>query len=190
MDTTLRKPVKAIFLDRDGTINVDTGYVYRLSDFALMPNVIDGLKLLRDAGFTFFIVTNQSGIARGLYTEHEYRLFNQHLIDSLALHDIHIKQSYYCPFLPDAPLAQYRKDSSLRKPSPGMLELAASEYAIDKNISFMIGGKETDTEAGKRFNIRSILLRPKNVKTIEDKNASFIANDLVEAAHYIIHITQ
>jgi D-glycero-D-manno-heptose 1,7-bisphosphate phosphatase len=177
--------MKALFLDRDGTLNADTGYVYRLSDFLLLPGVIKGLSLLREAGFSFFIVTNQSGIARGLYTEQDYERFNGHLTNELKASGINIEKSYFCPFLPDAAIEQYRKDSPLRKPSPGMLELAAKEYPVEKELSFMIGDKETDIEAGKRFGIRSILLRTKDAQPLVS-NADFIAEDIISAAQYIL----
>ncbi|HWQ59934.1 MAG TPA: HAD family hydrolase [Candidatus Fimivivens sp.] len=182
------KPMQAIFLDRDGTINVDFGYAYLLSDFAFERNAVDGLKALRDAGFTLFIITNQSGIARGLFTEKDFERFNSHLVSELATEGIVIEKTYFCPFHPDAVIEKYRLDSPLRKPGTGMLELAASEYAIDKSRSFVIGDKASDIAAGKRFGIRTVLLSTgKSGKdSVGMSEADHTADDLFEAARYII----
>lgn len=182
------KPKRAVFLDRDGTINVDSGYVFRIEDLKFEQNAIAGLRALHDAGYLLFIVTNQSGIARGFYTERDYEFFTAHLIAELDREGVKIEKSYACPFHPDGIVPGYQLDSSLRKPAPGMLEQADKEFFIDKAGSFMIGDKSADIEAGHRFGIRSILVRTGNGAASEQAahRADFIAADLLEAAHFII----
>ena len=183
--------MKTIFLDRDGTINVDTGYTHDVSDFAFETNVIPGLELLRDAGFVFFIVTNQSGIAKGYYAEEDFYRFNNHAESRLALHGIDIRKTYFCPDHPTEGIGRYRQDSPLRKPRPGMLEQAANEFPINKETSWMIGDKWADVAAGHAFGIRSVLLRSgKGGSDLNHRTAvEYVAQDLLDAAHLIINAT-
>lgn len=182
------EPIKAVFLDRDGTINVDHGYVFRTEDLEFERNAVAGLRALWEAGYTLFIVTNQSGIARGFYTETDYDVFTAHLLGELEHSGVVIEQSYSCPFHPDGTVPEYRLDSPLRKPAPGMLEQAAKDFPIDKSHSFMIGDKQADIEAGHRFGIRSILVTTgKGGRDSDDPHgADFVASDLLEAARLIV----
>ncbi|NTW14921.1 MAG: HAD family hydrolase [Candidatus Moranbacteria bacterium] len=182
------RPKKAVFLDRDGTINVDSGYVFRIEDLEFEQNAILGLRTLQKAGYALFIVSNQSGIARGLYTEAEYHTFTAHLLEELECSGVRVEQSYYCPFHPDGTVPEYRLDSPLRKPAPGMLEQAAREFSIDKHRSFMVGDKQTDIEAGHRFGIRSVLVTTGKSDRDSDTphKADLVASDLLEAARLII----
>lgn len=135
---------KAIFLDRDGTINVEKHYLYKIEDFEFLPGVLEGLRMFQDAGYLLLILTNQSGIARGYYTEEDLLVLNRWMLGILESAGIYIEKLYYCPHLPDAKIEKYRKICNCRKPSIGMYEQAIREFEIDLGKSFAIGDKTRD----------------------------------------------
>lgn len=133
--------IKAVFLDRDGVLNVDTGYPHKVKHLKIIPGVPDALKLLEQEGFHLFIVTNQSGIGRGYFTAQEVEEFNKQLITLLQLDNITIRAVAYCPHV--------EEDGCLcRKPKPQLFLDLVERYKIDKLRSIMIGDKETDVQAG------------------------------------------
>ena len=140
---------RAAFLDRDGVINRDTGYVHRIADFELLPGVVVALKRLQAAGYALIIVTNQSGLARGLFDEVAYEALTQHLHDTLAKDGITLDDVYHCPHLPDAMIARFRRDCDCRKPLPGLLLRAIAEHDIDPTTSLLVGDKHSDILAGR-----------------------------------------
>lgn len=150
----------AIFLDRDGTLIADVGYVRHPDDVQLLPGASDALKRFRDLGYRLVVVSNQSGIARGLFTDGNLQEVHQRLEQQLAGDGIRLDAAYYCPYLPgpEAVVETYRRDSELRKPRPGMLLKAAQEHDIDLSRSWMIGDSPRDVEAGRRAGCRTILL--------------------------------
>ena len=127
---------KAVFLDRDGTINKDFGYVYKPEDFCFLDGVIEGLRLLQEAGFLLIVITNQSGIARGYYTEEEYLKLEQYVDETLRKEGVHLTQTYHCPHLDE--------DCNCRKPKTGLFYQAAKDWDIDFSESYAIGDKERD----------------------------------------------
>ena len=136
---------KAIFLDRDGTINIDKDYLYHIQDFTFIPKAPETMKLLQDAGYKLIIITNQSGIARGYYTEEDYKLLNDWLLSTLKdQYDVHITASYYCPHHPEAVVSAYRVDCNCRKPKLGLFERAIKDFDIDLSRSYAIGDKLRD----------------------------------------------
>ena len=135
---------KAVFLDRDGTINVEKNYLYKIEDFEFIDGVLEALKKLSDAGFLLIIITNQSGIARGYYTEKDYEILNSWLLETLAKNGINIAASYFCPHLPDATVEKYRTICTCRKPNTGLFEQAVKDFNIDLSKSFAIGDKIRD----------------------------------------------
>ncbi len=184
---------KAVFLDRDGTIIEDVGYVSRPDQVRLLPGAAEAIRRLRRAGYLVVIVSNQSGVARGLLTEDDLETVHQRMIDLLAAEGATIDGTYYCPFIDgkDAKVAAYRRKSLLRKPEAGMLLKAAEELDIDLARSWMIGDADRDMEAGRRAGCRSILLR-----TVDDDaqtgrgglaahNGVFRAADLLEATDIV-----
>jgi D-glycero-D-manno-heptose 1,7-bisphosphate phosphatase len=144
---------RAAFIDRDGVINVDSSYVSREVDFVFLPGAVDALRQLQDAGFLLVVVTNQSGIARGLFTEMEYRRVTQYMKVQLAAAGVQLSAVEYCPHLPNAELAQYRQDCSCRKPRPGMLERAALALNIDLAASILVGDRASDIQAGRNAGV-------------------------------------
>ncbi|HBG07608.1 MAG: D,D-heptose 1,7-bisphosphate phosphatase [Geobacteraceae bacterium GWC2_58_44] len=139
---------KAVFLDRDGTINVEVQYLSRVDDFQFIPGVPWALKRLKDAGYLLVVVTNQSGIGRGYYDEAALQSIHDHMHADLATFGAAIDACYFCPHHPEHATGDYLKDCDCRKPLPGMLQQAALELDIDLAASFMIGDKLADVEAG------------------------------------------
>lgn len=149
---------KAIILDRDGTINIEKDYLHKIEDFEFESGVIEGLKILANLGYIFIVVTNQSGIARGYYTEEDLQKLNTHIGNELLKNGIEIKAFYYCPHHPEKGIGEYKVDCECRKPKTGMLEAAIKEFNIDRATSFMIGDNISDVEAGFRANLQPILV--------------------------------
>lgn len=135
---------KAIFLDRDGTINVEKHYLYKIDDFEFLPGVVDALKVLQEAGYLLIIITNQSGIGRGYYTEEDFQILNDWMVSTLKNQGIVISDVYFCPHLPDAQVEKYRKECKCRKPKLGMYEQAIIDHNIDLEHSYAIGDKIRD----------------------------------------------
>lgn len=149
---------KAAFLDRDGTINVEKNYLYRVTDFEFLPKVKSSLKKLQEAGYLLIIVTNQSGIGRGYYTEEDFQVLNEWMISSFQQDGIDISKVYYCPHLPDATMEAYRMKCSCRKPALGMYERAMLEFDIDMEASIAVGDKIRDCAVCERYNCRGFLI--------------------------------
>jgi D-glycero-D-manno-heptose 1,7-bisphosphate phosphatase len=139
---------KAVFLDRDGTINVEVAYLSEVADFRFIPGVPQSLQRLKDAGFMLVVVTNQSGIGRGYYDEAALAAIHAHMHAELAAQGAPIDACYFCPHHPEHATGDYRRECGCRKPLPGMLQQAAADLDIDLSASFMIGDKLADVEAG------------------------------------------
>ncbi len=152
---------KAIFLDRDGTINIEKHYLYKISDFEYIDGAIDGLKVLSEMGFLLVIVTNQSGIARGYYTESDYLQLDQWLKNDLAQKGIPIAGSYFCPHLPEGIIPRYSIECECRKPKTALFWKAAADLNIDMDRCFAIGDKERDLSICDESKVRGILLSDK-----------------------------
>ncbi|MBI3839821.1 MAG: HAD family hydrolase [Planctomycetia bacterium] len=179
---------RAIFLDRDGTLTRDLGFVHRAEDLRLLDNAVAGLRRMSAAGFRLFITTNQSGIARGYFSEADMHAFNAALQQQLRAEGVEIEAIYFCPFHPEGRVAAYRRDSPLRKPRPGMILQAAAEHRLDLNASFAIGDKKSDILAGQAAGCSTILIRTGAAGAGENElqaNADFVAPDLLAAAEWI-----
>ena len=139
---------RAVFLDRDGTINVEVNFLSKVEEFQFIPGVPRALKGLKDAGFLLVVVTNQSGIGRGYYDEAALESIHSHMHADLAKFGAAIDACYFCPHHPEHALGDYRRECGCRKPLPGMLQQAARDLDIDLAASFMVGDKLADVEAG------------------------------------------
>ena len=137
----------AVFLDRDGVLNVDRGYVHALADFAWIPGAVAAVKQLNDAGWYVFVVTNQSGIGRGLYTEADMAALHRHMADTFARAGAYVDDWRHCPFHPEGTVARYRQAHPWRKPEPGMILDLLDHWPVDRAASFLIGDKPTDIQA-------------------------------------------
>jgi len=140
---------KALFLDRDGVILEDAGYMHRVEQIRFVPGILDLCRLAADRGFRLVVVTNQSGIARGYFTEGEYRVFTGAMLSQLLAQGVSIDAVYHCPFHPDAVVAAYRREHPWRKPAPGMILAAARELAIDLRASALVGDSARDIAAAR-----------------------------------------
>lgn len=154
---------KAVFLDRDGVINKDKAYVHCWEDFEFLPGAIEGMKKLQDSGYALVIVTNQSGLARGYYTEEEYLQLNDELKQHLAGHGVQLAGIYHCPHHPEGIVPSISIVCNCRKPAPGMLIKAASELCLSLPDSILIGDKPSDIEASRAAGVgRSYLVESEN----------------------------
>ena len=149
---------RAVFLDRDGTIIEEKEYLHRVEDVAFIPGAGAALRRLQDAGFKLFVVTNQSGVARGFYTEEDVHLLHRHIAAQLEPFGARVDAWFYCPHHP-AGRGSYALPCRCRKPLPGMLLEAARRFDIDLGSSVMIGDKLVDVQAGAAAGCRSILVR-------------------------------
>ena len=152
----------AAFLDRDGVINKEKGYLYKIDDFEWIEGAKESIKYLNESGYYVFIVTNQSGIAKGYYSEEDVIYLHNYINNELKSINAHIDEFFYSPFHPDN-TKDYLNLSHLRKPDTGMLKLAATKWSIDKSNSFLIGDKLTDIECAEKFLIRGHLFKNGNL---------------------------
>lgn len=150
-------PQPAVFFDRDGVLNVDKEYVYRKEDYVWMPGAIEAVKHFNDNGYHVFVVTNQSGVARGYYTEEAVRELHRWMNGELARHGAHIDAFYYCPHHPDHGDDAYRQLCACRKPEPGLILQALAEWNVDKEKSLLIGDKESDVAAAEAAGVQGHL---------------------------------
>lgn len=149
----------AVFLDRDGVINEDLGYVSEPSRFRWIPGAPEALRLLRDKGYLLIVVTNQSGIGRGYYSEEEFREFTRWMLREARRKGASIDAVYHCPHHPTEGRGEYRRPCRCRKPDIGMLEQAVKEWDVDASRSVLIGDSERDMEAAERFGLQGLLFQ-------------------------------
>jgi D-glycero-D-manno-heptose 1,7-bisphosphate phosphatase len=149
-----RRP--AAFLDRDGVLNIDRGYVYRADQLEWIAGAFAAVRLLNEAGLYVLVVTNQSGVARGFYDEAAVRQFHAHMQAELARHGACVDAFYYCPHHPAGTVERYAVSCACRKPGIGLFEQAARDWPIDLNRSFLIGDKDSDMAAAAALKIRGV----------------------------------
>ncbi len=154
---------KAVFFDRDGVINHDLGYIHKVEDFFWIDGAKEAIALCREKGYKIFIVTNQSGIARGLYTEKEVEVLHNFIQDELKKEDTFIDEYSFCPHHPQGIVEEYSKQCNCRKPEPGMIIELIKKHHIDVSQSFIIGDHPRDVEAGKNAGIDGYLFTGKNI---------------------------
>jgi len=176
---------RAVFLDRDGTLNVEKDYLRDPAELKILPGVPEALRRLQDGGFKLFIVTNQSGIGRGYYTLDDMHRVNAHLTGLLAVHGVRFEKIYFAPEAPEAP-------SRGRKPSPQFLFDARDQFGVDLAESYMIGDKLIDLQCGWNAGVRqSILVRTGYGAKFEreagdELGRAIVVSDLAEAANVIL----
>lgn len=144
---------KAVFLDRDGVINRERGFTYRLEDFELLPGLIDALKEFRKRGYLLVVVSNQSGVAKGLYTQQNIEILHEYLITTLQKENLFFDEVYYCIHHPDV------SNCICRKPDSLFVEKALARFRINPSLSFFIGDKERDIEAAQKAGVKGLLIK-------------------------------
>lgn len=184
---------KAVFLDRDGTVNEEAGYLTELSKLRLVPGSGLAIRRLNEAGFKVVLVTNQSGVARGYFPESLVHEAHVRLEEMLRADEARIDAIYYCPHHPTAGNSHYTLDCDCRKPRTGLVERAVKELAIDINRSYMVGDKWSDIEFGQRAGVHAVLVMsgfapddPGNERPDRVKDPDFLAHSLAEAVDWII----
>lgn len=164
---------KIAFLDRDGVINKsnkNNGYIGKIKDFVLIPGVIKTIKYLKALNYKVVIVSNQSGIARGFFTEKDVNKLHQYLQTKLKVKNTRIDKIFYCPYHINGKIKKYKKKSKLRKPDNGMFKIVNNIWKVDKKNSFMIGDQLTDMEFAKKSGIKGYYFKEKNLyKFIKSK---------------------
>lgn len=182
---------KCVFLDRDGTINVEKHYLYRIEDFEFLPGSIEALRMLQAANYKLIIITNQSGIARGYYTEKDFLILNEWMLAELAKQGVNIDRVYYCPHHPNATIKGYRINCTCRKPKTGLFLKAAKDYSLDLSRCFAIGDKVRDLALCEESDVRGFLIGENEDDVITEKahegafhNIQY-ADDLYSAANMI-----
>lgn len=155
--------LKAAFFDRDGVLNVDKSYLYKIEDLEWIDGAKEALAYLTKKGYTIFVVTNQSGIARGYYTVGDMEKLHEFMAQQVAAAGGKIEKFYYCPHLPEGKVAEYAVECDCRKPKPGLILRAFAEYDIDKDAAFLIGDKPRDVESAEAAGIKGRLFEGGNL---------------------------
>jgi len=171
--------IKVIFLDRDGVINEDFGYIHKIKNFKFIHGAIDSCKYFLSLGYQIIIVTNQSGIGRGLYKEDDFLTLNEWMLFEFRKNGANILDVFFCPHEPD-------DNCYCRKPKPGLFLNAKEKYDIEMEESWMIGDKESDIEAANNAGINQTILVRSGDKINEEKaNASYTVNSILDANEII-----
>ncbi len=169
---------KALFLDRDGVINIDKHYVYKKEDFQFVPGVMEVLRYFQEKGYFLIIITNQAGIARGNYTEEDCYALTEWMTQQFLENGINLTAVYFSPFHGTHGMGKYKKNSFCRKPNPGMILRGQQEFNIDLSQSMLVGDRESDIEAGINAGVKTnILLQDCQCNEIRTK-ANVILNDI------------
>jgi D,D-heptose 1,7-bisphosphate phosphatase len=184
MEQSKNKLQRAVFLDRDGVLNEDVGYAYRVEDLRLIPGIAAAVATLKSRGFLLIVVSNQSGVARGLFSKDDVNRFNQALNQQLiAAAGVGIDEFFYCPHHPDGSVAPYKLRCSCRKPEPGLILQATQKYPIDLKHSYLVGDKPDDIECARRAGLIGIQVRSRYGEKHE--HAAALVDSLTAALPYL-----
>jgi D-glycero-D-manno-heptose 1,7-bisphosphate phosphatase len=179
MDT--RMPIKTIFLDRDGVINKEVAYLYKINDFIFIKGIFNACQYFQKKGYEIVIITNQSGIERGLYTKDDYEIITNWMLRQFIKQGISILDVFHCPHSPHS-------NCKCRKPKPGMIKDASEKHNIDLTQSWVIGDKESDIEAANAAGIsKTILVRSGHKVDESNSNANYILNSIHDCKSIINH---
>ena len=187
---------KAVFLDRDGVINEEVGYLDSLDKLKIIPGAYEAIRLINESGMKAVVISNQAGVAKGLFTEEFVRKTNDCLQTILSQQGAFINNFYYCPHHPTEGTEPYRQICDCRKPAPGMLIKAAQDLNIDLSVSYLVGDRFLDMEAAKKAGVKGILVKTGTGKELlqddvqdkatPDSKPDFIASDILEAVRWIL----
>lgn len=184
---------KAVFLDRDGTLNFDVGYLSKIEDIYIFDGVVSSLKKLKDAGYLNVIITNQSGIARGLFTLSNLKTIHEKFLNLLSYKgECLIDDIFFSPYHKDGIIEEFKKESLYRKPATGMIEKAVDKYNIDLTKSYFVGDSLTDMQCAVNAGLKKILVKTgygmKTLKEIKEFgiNVEHVSSNFTEASEYIL----
>jgi len=180
---------KAVFIDKDGTLINDVPYNVDVSQISFAPGVIDGMMLLKNSGYKLIVVSNQSGIAKGFFTETQLHGVSKHIQRQLQQYELRIDSFYYCPHYVPGVVKEYSVKCTCRKPQPGLLLKAAEDYDINLKLSWMIGDILNDVEAGHHAGCKTILINNGNETEwvmSPERTPGYIVNNFKEAAEIIL----
>ena len=172
-------PIKTIFLDRDGVINKEVNYLHKIDDFEFIDGIFNTCLYFQHLGYKIIIITNQSGISRGYYSEADYQKLNQWMLDQFEKNYIYILDVFHCPHGPDS-------NCNSRKPKPGMFLKAKAKYNIDMGDSWMIGDMEADVKAANSADIQNTILVRSGHKIDESKSSARFILDSIEQSKQVI----
>lgn len=169
---------KALFLDRDGVINIDHAYVHKIDDFEFVDGIFALCRRFQSSGYEIVVVTNQSGIGRGYYTESDFWRLTEWMKEEFRSKNVDIAAVYFCPHHPENALGEYKQECDCRKPKPGMILKAQQELGLDLANSVMVGDKISDMEAAKQANLaRAILFAPQAKRALSSNlNYSIVSS--------------
>ena len=176
---------KTIFLDRDGVINKEKNYLFKISEFEFIDGIFDACRYFISMNYNIIVITNQSGIGRGLFSLDSFNKIMRYVEESFKKHEIEISKIYYCPHHPEDGIGKYKKDCDCRKPKPGMILKASKELEIDLSKSILVGDSIRDINAGLSAEIKNNFLithkvtpySKKNIAAIKNKNNVFVCDN-------------
>ena len=179
--------LRCLFVDRDGTINVETGYVHRIEDFEYIPRSLSALRLATEHGVKTYIVTNQAGIAKGLYTEEDFHSLTAKMLQDMRGQGIEIAEVLYCPHHPDATVPAYRQACDCRKPEVGMLQGVIDREGYSPDEMAIVGDKNSDIEAGRKLGIATYLVETGyGADEKSTTRADYVVPDLMAAVEHLL----
>ena len=186
----------AVFLDRDGTINEEVGYLDSLDKLKIIPGAYEAIRLINESGMKAVVISNQAGVARGFFTEDFVKITHEHLQTALRQEGAYIDNFYHCPHHPTEGIEPYRQDCNCRKPAPGMLLRAAQDLNIDLTRSYLVGDRFRDMEAAKKVGVKGVLVKTGYGQELlqddgpdeetEESKPDYIAADILEAVKWIL----
>ncbi len=175
----------AVFLDRDGTLNVEVNYLHQIENFEWVPGAREAVRRLNDLDVPVLVVTNQSGVARGYYDEAAVERLHAFMEEELANMGAAIDDFYYCPYHSESALEEYRGPTHYRKPNPGMFEVAIEEWSVDPDRSFVVGDKNTDLIPGNELGMTTVLVRTGYGDTEDPSVPDRVVDDVSRAVDLI-----
>ncbi len=179
--------VKAVFLDRDGTINYERNYVHKIEDFELIPGTLEALRLLTDNEIKIYIITNQAGIARGYFTEEQFLDLTRHMLSCFDKNECRIEEVLYCPHHPDGIIPEYTQKCLCRKPGTKLIEEVMNKEKLNINEIVLVGDRDSDIEAGLRLGITTYLvLTGYGREHKDDTKADYIKPDMLSAIKHLL----
>ena len=169
----------ALFLDRDGVVNIDKQYVYKIEDIEFLDGIFDLIAYAKSLGYLIIIITNQSGIGRGIFSEKDFQILNQWMLDELKKNGAQVDKVYYCASHPTKGIGKYKKVDDRRKPNTGMFFEAKKDFNIDLSKSIMLGDKISDMKAGFSSGIKNLLLLSDAEKYSYSKNIKSLIDAII-----------